>query len=194
MGTQCDTCFLSLFWLLEFWDCSWIFANLCNSVVYRSKASLYMPWGFQEAEVPRFQDNTHRKVVRLSVLRIARLYPPEIFLVLISVRGWVDPMATVRPEGLRQWKIPLTIRNRTRELPAYSAVPQLNSALVGSWRPLTDRLGCWNRIAFDGDNQSWGFGRSSIATGSTVRAAPNRHAMKLRHPPLCYFGLKHRKD
>ena len=64
------------------------------------KQSHHRPRGFQEVEAPRFQDNRHMKVVRLSALRTGRLYPQEIILVLISVIGW--------PQGLCQWKIPMT--------------------------------------------------------------------------------------
>jgi hypothetical protein len=36
----------------------------------------YRPLGFQDDKAPRFQDNRHMKVVRLSDLHTGRLYPP----------------------------------------------------------------------------------------------------------------------
>jgi hypothetical protein len=47
--------------------------------------------------------------VRLSALRAGRPLPLRKIPVLISVRGWFDPRAIVRLEGLGQLKIPITL-------------------------------------------------------------------------------------
>ena len=56
-----------------------------NRNEHKVKKSRYRPgearW-FQEDKIPRFRDGG-----RLSALRTGRLYPQEILLVLISVRG-----------------------------------------------------------------------------------------------------------
>ena len=86
-----------------FFQINWLKVKVKQSHYRRVQAQ-----GFQEADVPRFQDSRHMKVVKLSALRTGRLYPQKIFLVFISVRGWVNPKAIVRPEVLCQWKIPMT--------------------------------------------------------------------------------------
>ena len=68
-----------------------------------------MHWSLQEVEGPRFGDNCHMKVVRLSALHPGHLYPHEIILVLISVRVWVNRSILVLPERLCQWKFPMTL-------------------------------------------------------------------------------------
>jgi hypothetical protein len=78
---------------------------------------LYRPWGIQEVEASKFRDNRHMKVVRLSAP--AAFTPQEIFLVLISVIGWVDPHG-----HSAAGRIVNDIGNRTSDLPARRAVPQ----------------------------------------------------------------------
>jgi hypothetical protein len=68
---------------------------------------------------------------RLPALRAGHPLPSRIFLVLISVRGWFDPRAIVRLEGLGQLKKSNDlIGTWTRDLPACNIVPQRKDSIA----------------------------------------------------------------
>jgi hypothetical protein len=74
--------------LAHFYKMSQLYFSINKMKVKQSlHRPYYRPWGFQEVENPRFPDNRHTEMVRLSALRTGRLHPPGIFLVLDSVRG-----------------------------------------------------------------------------------------------------------
>jgi hypothetical protein len=72
------------------------------------KLCLLRPWrptGLRDAEAPTIGS---QMAVRLPALRDGRPLPPGRFLILISVRGWVDHRTILWLEGLGQLKNPVT--------------------------------------------------------------------------------------
>jgi hypothetical protein len=68
--------------------------------------------------------------VRLSAWHTSRFLPPARFLVLISVRGWVDPRAIMRLEALGQLKIIQWPRRESNPRPSGSQHSALTNCLT----------------------------------------------------------------
>jgi len=119
-------------------------AMVANPLCVISKAipitGLVRPSGFQEAEAPTFQDSQHMQVVRLSALCAGHLYPPG------SIAGTHFCYRLSQPQGhsaagriMSKKNSNDIIGNKTRDLPACSAVSQLTaplSAHCALWFPI----------------------------------------------------------
>jgi hypothetical protein len=89
----------------------------CKSVPF---TGLDRPRGFQEAEAPKFQDNRHMQVVRLSAPCTGRLYPRGN----IPGTHFLQRLCRTQSHRIMSKKNSNDITcNRTRNLPACSAVP-----------------------------------------------------------------------
>jgi len=101
----------------------------CAHIIIKVKQSLYRHWqaqrfpGSWESQISKYSAHENGKVVNCTHRPPSP--PGEIFLVLISVKGWVDPQGYSAVGRIISMKNSSnTSGDRTRDLLANSTVPQ----------------------------------------------------------------------
>jgi hypothetical protein len=120
------TIFLLCHWIQSFkeWIC---FTFSPCSCYFRKKGKpisvtdLEGPYGCETSRLPHFIDNRLTYDGEIGSLRAGRPLPSGRFLLLLSVRSWVDPRAIVLPAGLGQFKKIHLIGTWTRDLPTFGS-------------------------------------------------------------------------
>jgi hypothetical protein len=113
---------------------------------------------------------------RLSALRGGRPLPPGRFLVLISVRGRVNPRAIVRLEGIGQLKNPVTwsvIETATFRLVAQCS-NQLRYHVPSNREELYRGSVCWRKFGYR-DSNSFSKERAGQGDMVTKQSWTRRH-------------------
>ena len=103
------------------------YIRLCYLYIRQSNpiTGLDRSWGFQKFEAPRFQDNLHMKVARLSALRNGRFYPQGNIPATHFCYRLSQPHDHSTVGMIMSMKNSNdTIGNRTRDLPVCREVPQ----------------------------------------------------------------------
>jgi hypothetical protein len=95
----------------------------------------WKPMGLWDVEAPTFSlDNRLTDGGKFVSLTRRPPLPPGRFMVFISVRGWVEPSAIVRLEGLGKLTKIHLIGTRTRDFMACSTVPQQTTHPLYIWK------------------------------------------------------------